>query len=113
LQHSKFKNIFGIGDATSTPNSKTGAAVRKQAPVLVENLIALMNDKPLGAKYDGYGSCPIVVGYGKLILAEFDYNNKPTETFPFNQSKPRWSMWLLKKYVLPWLYWNKILKGSM
>ncbi len=113
LQHSKFQNIFGIGDATSTPNSKTGAAIRKQAPVLVENLIALMNDKPLGAKYDGYGSCPIVVGYGKLILAEFDYNNKPTETFPFNQSKPRWSMWLLKKYILPWLYWNKILKGSM
>ncbi len=113
LQHVKYNNIFGIGDATSTPNSKTGAAVRKQAPVLVKNLIALMNHKPLPAKYNGYGSCPIVVGYGKLILAEFDYSNRPTETFPFDQSKPRWSMWLLKKYILPWLYWNKILKGTM
>lgn len=113
LQHIRYKNIFGIGDATNTPNGKTGAAVRKQAPVLVQNLLALMEGKELPAKYNGYSSCPIVVGYGKLILAEFDYDNKPTETFPFDQSKPRWTMWVLKKYILPWLYWHKILKGSM
>jgi sulfide:quinone oxidoreductase len=113
LQHIRYKNIFGIGDAASTPNGKTGAAVRKQAPVLVQNLFALMEGKELTAKYNGYSSCPIVVGYGKLILAEFDYDNKPTETFPFDQSKPRWTMWILKKYILPWLYWHKILKGSM
>ena len=112
LQHTRFKNIFGIGDATNTPNGKTGAAVRKQAPVLVQNLLSLMSGKELTAKYNGYSSCPIVVGYGKLILAEFDYDNKPTETFPFNQAKPRWTMWILKKYILPWLYWNKILKGT-
>lgn len=113
LQHKRYPNIFGIGDATSTPNSKTGAAVRKQAPVVVKNLLSLINHQPMAAKYNGYGSCPIVTGYGKLILAEFDYDNKPVETFPFDQSKPRWSMWVLKKYVLPWLYWNKILKGNM
>jgi sulfide:quinone oxidoreductase len=113
LQHSRYKNIFGLGDATSTPNGKTGAAVRKQAPVLVQNLLSIMNKKELSAKYNGYSSCPIVVGYGKLILAEFDYDNTPKETFPFDQSKPRWTMWILKKYILPWLYWNKILKGSM
>ena len=113
LQHIRYKNIFGLGDATSTPNGKTGAAVRKQAPVLVQNLLSLMNNKELVAKYNGYSSCPIVVGYGKLILAEFDYDNIPKETFPFDQSKPRWTMWILKKYILPWLYWNKILKGSM
>ncbi len=113
LQHIRYKNIFGLGDATSTPNGKTGAAVRKQAPVLIQNLLSLMNNKELTAKYNGYSSCPIVVGYGKLILAEFDYDNIPKETFPFDQSKPRWTMWILKKYILPWLYWNKILKGSM
>jgi sulfide:quinone oxidoreductase len=112
LQHVRYKNVFGIGDATSTPNGKTGAAVRKQAPVLVKNLLSLMNGKELTAKYNGYSSCPIVVGYGKLILAEFDYENNPVETFPFDQAKPRWSMWILKKYILPWLYWNKILKGT-
>lgn len=113
LQHNEFSNIFGCGDAGSMPNSKTGAAVRKQAPVLVGNLLHLIAGKKLDKTYNGYGSCPLITGYGKLVLAEFDYNNNPTETFPFNQAKERYSMWLLKKKVLPWLYWNTILKGWM
>ena len=112
LQHTKYKNIFALGDATNTPNAKTGAAVRKQVPVLVANLIELIKNKPMTGKYSGYGSCPLTVGYGKLVLAEFGYDNKIMETFPFDQAKPRWSMWMLKKYILPWLYWHKILKGT-
>ena len=113
LQHIKYPNIFSLGDASSLPTSRTGAAVRKQAPILVKNLFSLMQGKPLEAKYDGYTSCPVVTGYGKLVLAEFDYNNQPTETFPFNQAKERWSMFMLKRYILPWLYWNRILPGKM
>lgn len=112
LQHAKYQNIFALGDATNTPNAKTGAAVRKQVPVLVKNLIAFMEHQELTEKYSGYGSCPLTVGYGKLVLAEFGYDNKVMETFPFDQAKPRRSMWLLKKYILPWLYWHKILKGT-
>lgn len=112
LRHVKYANIFACGDATNTPNAKTGAAVRKQAPVLVDNLLKAMDGQAGDSQYTGYGSCPLVTGYGKLILAEFDYDNTPTETFPFNQAKERWSMWALKKYVLPWLYWNKILSGK-
>ena len=112
LQHNRYQNIFGCGDAGSTPNAKTGAAIRKQAPVVVKNLLALMEGKQPTEIYNGYGSCPLVTGYGKLVLAEFDYNNKPTETFPFNQAKERYSMWLLKLKLLPWLYWHKILKGK-
>lgn len=113
LQHRKYPNIFALGDASGAPNSKTGAAVRKQAPVLVQNLLAAMAKQPLTARYNGYSSCPIVTGYGKLMLAEFDYDNKPTETFPFDQSKERWTMWVLKRYILPWLYWHRILQGKM
>ncbi len=113
LQHVRYKNIFSLGDASSLPTSKTGAAIRKQAPVVVSNLLALMDDKNLPAQYTGYASCPLVTGYGKLILAEFDYDNQPMETFPFDQSKERWSMYQLKAKVLPWLYWNKILKGRV
>lgn len=112
LRHTKYQNIFALGDATNTPNAKTGAAVRKQVPVLVTNLVEIIENKPLTGKYSGYGSCPLTVGYGKLVLAEFGYDNKVMETFPFNQAKPRWSMWILKKYILPWLYWHKILKGT-
>ncbi|MDX2173838.1 MAG: FAD/NAD(P)-binding oxidoreductase [Bacteroidota bacterium] len=112
LQHPKFKNIFTLGDASGLPTSKTGAAIRKQAPVLVENILAAIANKPLTAIYTGYTSCSLVTGYGKLVLAEFDYDSKPMETFPFDQSKERWSMYQLKKQILPWLYWNKILTGK-
>lgn len=111
LQHTRYANVFGLGDSSSLPTSKTGAAIRKQAPVLVSNLRSLIAGKPLTAKYDGYTSCPVVTGYGTLVLAEFDYDNKPAESFPFNQARERWSMWVLKKYGLPLLYWSGMLKG--
>jgi sulfide:quinone oxidoreductase len=112
MQHSRYKNIFALGDCTNAPCSKTGAAIRKQAPVVVENLLQLIANHPITASYDGYSACPIPTQYGKLMLAEFDYSNKPKMTFPFDQAKPRWSMWILKTKILPWLYWNKILKGT-
>ena len=111
LQHVRYPNVFGIGDASSLPTSKTAAAVRAQAPVLEANLAALMKGQSPNATYDGYTSCPLVTGYGKLILAEFDYDLKPCETFPFDQSKERWSMYQLKRYVLPVIYWKGLVKG--
>ena len=113
LQHVKFANMFSLGDSSGLPISKTGAAIRKQAPVVVENMLATINHLPLTGIYNGYTSCPLVTGYGKLVLAEFDYDNIPQETFPFDQSKERWSMYQMKRRVLPWLYWNKILPGKM
>lgn len=112
MQHMRYPNIFALGDCTNAPASKTGAAIRKQAPVVVDNLLSFLANKPLVAEYTGYSACPIPTAYGKLMLAEFDYSNTPKMTFPFDQAKPRWSMWLLKKFVLPWLYWNKILRGT-
>jgi sulfide:quinone oxidoreductase len=112
LQHVKYSNIFSLGDASGLPTSKTGAAIRKQAPVLVENMLSLIQGKEMKASYNGYTSCPLVTGYGKLVLAEFDYDGKPQETFPIDQSKERWSMFILKKYILPWMYWTKILPGK-
>jgi sulfide:quinone oxidoreductase len=113
LQHNKYKNIYACGDAANLPVSRTGAAIRKQAPVLVANLLTAMEGKPSDAFYNGYSSCPIITGYNKLVLAEFDYNNIPTETFPVDQSQERWSMYQLKKYILPYLYWNHILPGRL
>jgi sulfide:quinone oxidoreductase len=113
LQHVKYANIFSLGDASSLPTGKTGAAIRKQVPVLVQNLLSTMKSSPLTGSYNGYSSCPLITGRGKLILAEFDYDNNPQETFPFNQAKERWSMFILKRYILPFLYWTQILKGKM
>ncbi len=113
LQHVRFPNVFSLGDASSLPTSKTGAAIRKQAPVLVQNLLALRSGKPLAGRYDGYTACPLVTGYGRLIMAEFDYDGKPQETFPFDQSKERRSMYLVKAYGLPALYWHGIMPGRL
>lgn len=112
MQHSRFPNIFALGDCTNSPCKKTGAAIRKQAPVVVQNVLAFLNEQPVAGEYSGYSACPIPTKYGRLMLAEFDYGNVPKMTFPFDQTKPRWSMWMLKTKILPWLYWNKILKGT-
>ena len=81
--------------------------------MLVSNLLAAMAGREPSASYDGYTSCPIVTGYGKMVLAEFDYDGKPCESFPFDQSKERYSMWLLKTQVLPRLYWYGMLRGRL
>jgi sulfide:quinone oxidoreductase len=111
LQHTRFPNVFSLGDNSSLPTSRTGAAIRKQAPVLVENLLALRGGKALVAAYDGYASCPLVTGYGRLILAEFDYDGNPAESFPFDQTRERYSMYAFKAYALPEMYWNGMLRG--
>lgn len=115
LQHHEFKNIFGIGDVIETSSNKTGAAISRQAPVLVHNLLELMkgNDEDNFIKYDGYTAFPIETDNRKVILAEFDYNKKPKPSFPFDMTKERYSMWLLKVYALPYLYWNRMLKGKV
>lgn len=113
LQHKRYPNIFSLGDASNLPTSKTGAAVRKQAPVLVQNLLSFKAGKVLPARYNGYTSCPLVTGYGRLVLAEFDYEGRPAETFPFDQSRERRSMYWLKRYLLPLLYWHGMLKGRV
>jgi len=118
LQHKNFANIFGIGDAAALPTAKTGAAIRKQVPVIVQSIFNLMKGLPISEKqYNGYSSCPLVTGYGKMVLAEFDYQNNFTPDPKLKQmlirdsSKEHYRLWLLKKYMLPYLYWQKMMKG--
>jgi sulfide:quinone oxidoreductase len=118
LQHKTYPNIFGIGDAAALPTAKTGAAIRKQVPVLIDNLKRLIAFGEIGNKqYNGYSSCPLVTGYGKMVLAEFDYDGNFTpdpklkQMLVFDSSKEHRRLWWLKKYILPRLYWNKMLKG--
>ncbi|GAB5677186.1 TPA: type II sulfide:quinone oxidoreductase Sqr [Staphylococcus aureus] len=111
LQHKSYSNVFALGDASNVPTSKTGAAIRKQAPIVANNLLQVMNNQMLTHHYDGYTSCPIVTGYNRLILAEFDYNKNTKETMPFNQAKERRSMYIFKKDLLPKMYWYGMLKG--
>jgi len=111
LQHVRFPNVFGIGDCTSLPTSKTAAAVAAQSNILYVNLQRTMEGKSPTKTYDGYTSCPLVTGYSKCILAEFDYNVQPLETLPINQAKERRISFFLKKDFMPLLYWKFMLNG--
>ena len=114
LQHTRFGNVFALGDACSTPNAKTAAAARKQAPVVAENTLAVLAGLSPHAAYDGYGSCPLTVERGKIVLAEFGYGGKLLPTFPhwlLDGRKPTRRAWFLKEKVLPWVYWECMLKG--
>ena len=112
MQHNKYTNIFGLGDATSTPNAKTAAAVRKQAPLVVDNIINLMNNKQVSEGYDGYGSCPLTTSLQNVMLAEFSYEGQVTPSFPFLDPRKNRNIWWLGKIIgFPWLYWNVMIKG--
>jgi len=119
LQHQKYPNIFGLGDVAGLPTAKTGAAIRKQVPVVSDNILNLIAYSKKGKKsYNGYSSCPLVTGFGKMVLAEFDYDGnfipdpKLKQMLVFNSEKEHWRLWMLKKYGLPHLYWNKMMKGK-
>jgi len=114
LQHRKYPQIWGLGDVTNTPNAKTAAAVRKQVPVVADNILADLRSQSGSARYDGYGSCPLTVARGRIVLAEFGYGGKLQPTFPRwlnDGTKPTWLAWFLKKSLLPWIYWHLMLKG--
>ncbi|MFC8848000.1 MULTISPECIES: FAD-dependent oxidoreductase [unclassified Micromonospora] len=112
LQSTRWPDIFALGDVANLPTSKTGAAIRRQAPVVVANLLAAGRNRPLPARYDGYTSCPLVTAHNRMLLAEFDYELKPTPSFPLiDTMKPRYDMWLLKRHGLPAMYWHAMLRG--
>lgn len=112
MQHVRHANVFAVGDVTSTPNSKTAAAVRKQAPVVVRNILKLMKGQAIDGGYDGYASCPLTTAKGKAIIAEFIYGGKVTPTLPLlDPGKERWLGWWIKVSGLPIMYWHYMLKG--
>ena len=112
MQHVRFPEIFALGDAANTPNSKTGAAIRKQAPVVAANVASSLALEPLTAVYDGYAACPFTTARNRMLLAEFDYDCNHRPSIPFiDTTRERYDMWLLKRYGLPFLYWNVLLRG--
>ena len=111
LQHPRYPNIFSLGDACSSPNAKTAAAIRKQIVVVAENILAEKEDRDLSTIYDGYGACPLTVENGKVILAEFGFGGKLLPSLPLKPTVPSTIAWLLKAKFFPWLYWNGMLKG--
>ena len=114
LRHKTFDNIWSLGDVMNAPNAKTAAAARMQAPVVAENVVADMRGRGPVAQYNGYGSCPLTVERGKIVLAEFGYGGALLPSFPkllIDGTRPSRLAWLLKERILPPVYWKAMLKG--
>ena len=115
LRHKTYDNIWSLGDVMNAPNAKTAAAARKQAPVVAENIVADIAGKGAQGLYDGYGSCPLTVERGKIVLAEFGYGGKLLPSFPkwmVDGTRPSRTAWLLKEKILPPVYWKMMLRGT-
>ena len=111
LRHQRWSQVFALGDVCNAPNAKTGAAIRRQAPVVVSHLLADMDGVQSSLKYDGYASCPLITGFGKVVLAEFGYDGVLMPSFPMNPAKESRLMWWLKTIGLPKMYWYFMLRG--
>jgi sulfide:quinone oxidoreductase len=115
LRHKTYDNIWSLGDVMNAPNAKTAAAARKQAPVVADNIVADIAGRSATSQYDGYGSCPLTVERGKIVLAEFGYGGKLLPSFPrflIDGTKPSHAAWLLKEKMLPPIYWKAMLRGK-
>lgn len=115
LRHPRFGNVWALGDAAATPNSKCGGALRKQTLVLAKNLVAVRDGREPAARYDQYGVCPLTVSRHSVVWAEFDPAGRPMPTIPFWQGMYRESRlsWIFDRRVLPWVYWHLILTGRV
>jgi sulfide:quinone oxidoreductase len=112
LQHRRYPNVFGIGDVCGIPLGKTGGSARHHGPIMVANLIAQMEKKALTEKFDGYTVCPLKTQYGKIILAEFNYDGA-APSFPLAVGEERWIWWAFDLYMLKPMYWHLMMRGLM
>ena len=113
LQHDRYSNVFGIGDILGVPKGKTGGSARHHGPVLVDNLISVIEGKEPTEKFDGYTVCPLKTQYGEIMLAEFDYEGI-APSFPIlDPSRPRWMWWAFDLYMLKTMYWQLMMRGLM
>jgi sulfide:quinone oxidoreductase len=112
LRHLRYPNVWSLGDAAGTRNSKAGAALRKQTSVLAKNLKSVLRGGNPQAKYNGYSACPFTVSRSTVVFAEFDDQYRPMPSIPkVHVAKERHSTWVLERDLFPGIYWNLILKG--
>jgi len=113
LRHPRYPNVFGAGDCCGTPIGKTAATVKAHVPVIVQNLVRLLQDQECDARFNGYTSCPLIIVRGRALLVEFDYDLKMIPSFAFiDPLKQHWVPWILKDRLLHGAY-DAMLRGRI
>ncbi len=115
LQSKVAPNIFVLGDAADVPTSKAGSVTHFEGEVLMENIEAFLEGRPLPARFDGHANCFIETGFSKALLIDFNYE---TEPLPGHYPSPL-GLPLLKesrvnhlgKLMFQTFYWHSLLPG--
>lgn len=102
LRHSRFAEVFAVGDVAGVPKGKTAASVKWQVPVAVDHLVAQIAGRTSDARYNGYTSCPLITRIGRAMLVEFDYEDNLQPSFPgvIAPLEELWITWMMKIVAL-------------
>lgn len=111
LQHKRYANIFGVGDCAATGAAKTAATIRKQAPVVVGNLIDLALDRAPSHRYDGTSGCPLLTRYGRCMMFEFDFQGNLVNEWLYQSTRETRVWWNFKVHGLRQLYRHVMMNG--
>lgn len=113
LRHRRHEAVWALGDAAAVGVQPSGGALRPQVDVLARNLAAAARGEEL-TSYDGYTVAPVTLARRRLVLAEFDRAGRLRPSVPVvDLLRPRLTSWLVDRYVLPVLYFRRILRGRV
>lgn len=112
FRHRAHPDVWAVGDGATVDTDPSGGALRRQARILVGNIIAARRGNPLD-EYDGYTVAPIATDAHRLILGEFDRSGSLPSSLPsvIDPLTPRRTAWAVDRYGLPQVYWHLILNG--
>lgn len=85
LQVKGYENIFGLGDATDVPVSKSGSAAHFEAKALAHRIVHAIRpneDHASEAEYDGRVMCFLETGHGQSSQLVFDFEHPPKPPAP-------------------------------
>jgi sulfide:quinone oxidoreductase len=113
LQHEVHPRVWGLGDAAAVDALPSGGALRKQVPVVAENIAARRTGRPM-RHYSGYSVAPVTTSRRRLLLGEFDRAGRPEPTVRIpDLVRPRRSLLLFDRYLEPQVYWHRLLRGKV
>jgi len=76
----KYENVYAVGDGANTGTPKAGVFAEGAARAVASALIAKLRQRGSGTLYDGFGTCYIEFGGGRIGKVEVDFFSGPSPT---------------------------------
>lgn len=76
----RYENVYAVGDGANTGTPKAGVFAEGAARAVATGLIAKLRQSGSGSLYDGFGTCYIEFGGGRIGKVEVDFFSGPAPT---------------------------------